>query len=338
MEHEVDLKKQIIKSAESVKKKLKIMRDLKSDNDMMMESVLKPITDPLNQLALGKNDIQPLVSSPVLNKRKRKIATPPTKCFKKRSSVNKDTNQSNEEMYYSSNDSDNSEPNKTVVESDICSSEEESSSKNGRSEIEENLSFHSIGSPERPSYDPSWSTTSEAMENIPFGLRFERGKLFIGNARVTNKEHTIIIGRKTYTKTKGLMELLQKKMPDLSVITEDDKRMYKDILLDTNAHRRDYDPSKPVKSNKGMKYTAIIKPLFIKLNKNYSSVESIVQGSGMPIMKKLKPDVDFVYWDDPNELVDRLKLLWASRNAGNTGVENEIISIVEELQEYGVIK
>ncbi|XP_066600146.1 putative leucine-rich repeat-containing protein DDB_G0290503 [Prorops nasuta] len=41
---------------------------------------------------------------------------------------------------------------------------------------------------------------------------------------------------------------------------------------------------------------------------------------------------DYVYWDNPNELVDRLKLLITSKNAGHTNHDNEIISIIEELQ------
>ena len=35
---------------------------------------------------------------------------------------------------------------------------------------------------------------------------------------------------------------------------------------------------------------------------------------------------------DPNELVERLELLLASEDAGNTGVHNEIVSICEELR------
>jgi ABC-type ATPase involved in cell division len=45
-----------------------------------------------------------------------------------------------------------------------------------------------------------------------------------------------------------------------------------------------------------------------------------------------------VYWNDPNELVDRLRLLLASQSAGNTGVSNEILSIFEELYESGITK
>lgn len=37
--------------------------------------------------------------------------------------------------------------------------------------------------------------------------------------------------------------------------------------------------------------------------------------------------LDYVYWDDPNELVDRLKLLIASQQASNPSHNNGIISI-----------
>lgn len=40
---------------------------------------------------------------------------------------------------------------------------------------------------------------------------------------------------------------------------------------------------------------------------------------------------------NPNELVTRLNLLVSSQNAGNTGVNNEIISILEELRERKLI-
>jgi len=32
--------------------------------------------------------------------------------------------------------------------------------------------------------------------------------------------------------------------------------------------------------------------------------------------------IDFVHWDDPNELVDRLRLLKASHRAGNNAHDN----------------
>lgn len=47
--------------------------------------------------------------------------------------------------------------------------------------------------------------------------------------------------------------------------------------------------------------------------------------------------IDYVHWNDPNELVDRLRLLEASHRAGNNAHNNEILSIIEELREAGLI-
>ncbi len=47
--------------------------------------------------------------------------------------------------------------------------------------------------------------------------------------------------------------------------------------------------------------------------------------------------MDYVFWDDPNELVDRLRLLMAEKAAGNISHTNEIHAIIEELREVGYI-
>lgn len=63
-----------------------------------------------------------------------------------------------------------------------------------------------------------------------------------------------------------------------------------------------------------------------------------VTGSGIAnFNKKIKKSNTFTYWDDPNELVARLMLLTASKSAGHTSHNNEIISIVEELKEANII-
>lgn len=48
-------------------------------------------------------------------------------------------------------------------------------------------------------------------------------------------------------------------------------------------------------------------------------------------------DISYTYWDDPNELVERLRLLVASKSAGHSGHRNEIMSIIEELREANII-
>jgi len=51
-----------------------------------------------------------------------------------------------------------------------------------------------------------------------------------------------------------------------------------------------------------------------------------------------KKDRGYKYWDDPNELIERLRLLLAYESVGNTNHKNEIISIIEELREANIIK
>ena len=55
------------------------------------------------------------------------------------------------------------------------------------------------------------------------------------------------------------------------------------------------------------------------------------------IAKSGNTTIDLVYWDDPNKLVDRLRLLMAEKQAANEAQTNEIFSIVSELREAGYI-
>ncbi|KAE9543661.1 hypothetical protein AGLY_002057 [Aphis glycines] len=78
--------------------------------------------------------------------------------------------------------------------------------------------------------------------------------------------------------------------------------------------------SKQIKKG-GNKYRDIITPLFLSGGLSVQLQKHTLQ-----------------YWNDPNELVSRLKPLLASKAAGNTGVSNKILSIFEELREVGYIK
>lgn len=73
-------------------------------------------------------------------------------------------------------------------------------------------------------------------------------------------------------------------------------------------------------------------------DENDDAEMSTVQGSGMYKKAMKLNKTTYVYWDNVNELVSRLRLLIASQTAGHSGHHNEIISIVEELREAGVIK
>lgn len=191
-----------------------------------------------------------------------------------------------------------------------------------------------------PRGDDSYLQVPNKPFNVAFGVRHDGETLMIGNSPVTlrsygenstNKISTINVNDKNYELTAGLKELLFQSKPNCNIINEKDKITYKDILVHTNVHKRGFSPQGQIQGNSGMKYCEIIKPLFQECN-------AAKQGGNLPSLKKYYSNTDFVYWDDPNELIERLKILIASKDAGNTNHDNEIISIIEELKEAGIIK
>jgi len=60
-------------------------------------------------------------------------------------------------------------------------------------------------------------------------------------------------------------------------------------------------------------------------------------GKGLPHAMILNGNaIDYVHWDDSNELMDHLRLLDASHRVGNNA-HDEMLSIIEELREAGLI-
>jgi hypothetical protein len=165
-------------------------------------------------------------------------------------------------------------------------------------------------------------STNKSLDTT-YGIRFNGSTLQLGNATMLIKEDKIIIDKEEYDGTEGLYELLFMKKPDINIYNKDDLEVYKNLVLKTNAHKRNYDVSKQVRSNKGHKYLQIIKPL----------VSTSTRGSGM-----LANTPRYDNWDDPNELVDRLHILWSLQCAGNNSHHDEILYIVEELRKAKLIQ
>ncbi|KAL4092441.1 hypothetical protein QTP88_026942 [Uroleucon formosanum] len=143
------------------------------------------------------------------------------------------------------------------------------------------------------------------------------GSVHLGKKEINLVDNTLTIEDISYPLTQGLGNLIFSKNPKL--YNKNDLDAYKSILIQTSAHLTA--DEKKIKQG-GNKYHNIIQNLF-------------PSGAGLSV--KLQKH-NLVYWNDPNELVDRLRLLLASQAAGNTGVSNEIFSIFEELREAGLIK
>ncbi|XP_067216995.1 uncharacterized protein [Linepithema humile] len=181
------------------------------------------------------------------------------------------------------------------------------------------------------------------IDNV-YGVYFNDAGTFLGDkAFDIDRDDNVIVDGVKYAGTPGLFELIFKRLPDDTLCTEADKQKYKSILLATNAHRRGHNAHLPVLGNKGYKYKHIITPLISKKGGGVAHLNK--RGAGRTLPKCNVPQtmtvtdnaVDYVHWDDPNELVDRLRLLDASRQAGNNAHDNEFLSIIEELREAGLI-
>lgn len=143
------------------------------------------------------------------------------------------------------------------------------------------------------------------------------GSVHLGKKEIKLVDNTLTIEDTSYPLTQGLGNLIFSKNPKL--YTKNDLKTYKSILTQTSAHLT-ADGTKIKRG--GNKYSDLIQNLF-------------PSGAGLSV--KLQKH-NLVYWNDPNELVERLRLLLASQAAGNTGLSNEILSIYEELYEAGLIK
>lgn len=172
------------------------------------------------------------------------------------------------------------------------------------------------------------------------GARFDNAtnKLFIGNKELHFGENNeLIIDDRQYAGTKGLYELIFMKNP-VGRQTKDDLKNYKEILELTSAHKRGYQSQGQIKGHKHYKYMGIIKPLFESRLRTKSMPSRSGSGYDMNMAVYNEKPIEYVYWDDVNELVDRLRLLIASKSAGNTDSHNnEILAIISELKEIGVI-
>lgn len=319
---DTEIKEQLVKSVDNIKNKIKEIQSEEDAASLKFKKVFKPITDNLETMIKAHDKNTPTLNVSIdMNNR----------------DIGDDLNSSLDYEEFSKN-----------VHTDSSSEYYDYTNDEGEKEV---------GIPNKNLDDTLASLKKDEIIdiygnyiNVPFGIRSENKKMMIGNAKVSFsttsnasraiKSYVISIGNRHYELTPGLRELLMRNKPNFKLINDQDKITYKDILHYTNAHKRNFDPNGQIKGDKGLKYRDIIKPLFSHHNEveKRKSNDPKNGGSYVPKYKKYKSNTDYIFWDDPNELIERLKLLIASKNAGNTNHDNEILSIIEELTEAGIIK
>lgn len=163
-----------------------------------------------------------------------------------------------------------------------------------------------------------------------FGIRPFKNGYYIGCKEIDIQHGELIFEDGiTYELTPGLWELVTKKNP--TGYTTEDLESYGEIIRDTFVYKqRNMPDSEKVKIGKGPKYVEIIKPIMYK----YNLFPGKKLGEGLRKLVNNK-NIEYVYWNSLDELLERLYILYGELKAGNTNptIRNEIINILQEFKE-----
>lgn len=152
------------------------------------------------------------------------------------------------------------------------------------------------------------------------------GNLFFGDSLLTYNKSNILIDEQEFPNTIGLRELILIHRPDYEKITNNDLENYKKIIELSNMK---------ITRNASIKYKQFIKPYFFKGSGLFTKHRYLI-GDGQTL--DTQPSNTTVYrYDDCNVLVERLRRLLADKSLGNDSLDNEIIAVIEELREAGII-
>lgn len=327
------LKKALIKATQSVRNKYRALRKDRYNEEIKLEKTYKPIVEPIKEFANKIIKTEPVKVEQCVPKeepavtqispyRKKLTSTPRTPIF-----LNV------EEIASAEPENDGSVQNESVTQLRDALA-------NAPEEVEEFLS-HYDPLPRR--YLELMIRGTQDVIDTQYGVHYDvdTSTWRIGSTELQLDGADLLLGGREYKGTPGLYELIFKKCP--RNYTDQDKQMYGEILDLTNSYRKNCNPKGQIIGNKGYKYLNIIKPLLWERTQSRKRIHSVGSNStgrkGYGISKQItnKP-IEYIYWNTPHELVERLRLLYASKIAGNTGNDNEIVSIIEELREEGIIE
>jgi len=156
------------------------------------------------------------------------------------------------------------------------------------------------------------------LEPGAYNVKWDGNRHIIGTKPIIFNDGKIIFENEEYSATKGLLSLLTRKTP----IGYDDNDLanYANILDNSGAIYRS--KHGPIDKN-SEKWKNIVRPIWERLYPRRAKLAD---------SKKAKRGEGVVYLSsDPDALVERLQLLISSAKAGNTGVRNEIVAILDEL-------
>lgn len=337
---EIELKRKLIEATDAVRKKYYSIKNRQFENKSGLEEFHQPVTTRLKsfsdavQVAARKSNVQP----PASNKSKHSIEK--ESILYSPDDVTIHDNDSFDQV----SETDSPHITKDPLEEIFSTPDLNSTppiSKRDKTLKSRKIDFFSHASPHTISMSYVERIKRDMTGfDVRYGIRVDsKNKLHMGNTEVRFPPSEISFWRgnvniATYPASAELLDLLFLKHPKAlenpSAISEQTKSIYRDILYKTNVIFNQYNPAQGLNRSQSRKYKHIIRALIFKEGKSIAR---------LPISNKQFnfKNKEFVYWNTPKELIDRLRLLWASKLAGSTAHDNEILSILEELREADII-
>lgn len=342
------LTSEIIRASKSIRRKHLALKLGRSEYDTLLSKHFKPISEPLKKV-LEQTTSTVIKQEPKIEPKDEKMdhkldmisVVSPPKIQIERPTINRGV----QVLPSTSNKSVQSEDDVLALTTAQQPIDPERSFEQFRNEYRDLL----VQNPERideyldqydvlpGSYLDGLMRDTEGEYDLATGVHFDSvtNNFKIGNSILEIDGRDIVINGIRYKGTGGLYELIFKARPE--GYSSEDQDRYRAILKQTSVHRRDFDSQKQVKGSKSYKYVNIIRPLTLS---RASSTSGRIEGSGHLGEKLIYSErpYQYVFYDDVNEIINRLRLLMTSKNVGHTGHENEIASIIEELREANVIE
>lgn len=327
--------KELVQARKSVKRKFESLRSDIAQSQLETQAKFKPITEPLQQL------ITSLKNEPISVKTEK--IEPSFKIYRPQAISTPQRNRPPEflrDEFVGSSDNESDE----VPDVSLGQLQHELTLAGTTPEYENYLKqFQGLA---RMYIDGFFKDTAKEYDQT-YGVYLDdkSGKWKVGNSVLNFEGEDLLLTVPSgetfkYTGTPGLYELLFKKEP-LSSNNDKDKINYKDLLIRSSVIYQKHNPNNP-KLAVTKKYREVIKPILDarkpSLVRQISSrTVASKKGSGTQLRFNNKK-LEFIPWNDPNQLVNWLRKLMRSQSAGHTGHDNEITYIIDELRSANIIK
>lgn len=326
---EITLKRQLIEATDAVRKKFNSIKNKDMEMHVTLEKIYQPITEPLNVISSAAEN-KPHTKQPSTSR----VSTQRTMSWESASEGASDK--------YVGGDDDQpfipimETPPSSIITTPVSETSLTRKLEKGYDVVKKHIQNLKSG--------------DSKYDNL-YGVRVDpkTDKLLMGNAeiRFSHGNITLWYGNKklgVYLGSPELYDLIFLKRPPIlddnsleGVLDKEWCKIYGEILRKTKAPYKKFNVASGYNTSRRDKFRKIIKPL------TSSTIETRSSTSGyglkrIPTHKLYRnKNKEFIYWNKPNELVDRLRLLWSSKMAGNNNHDNEIIEIISELREEKIV-